>query len=113
MSNPMELLQCAEIRLIVRLPGSFKVFEIPIVLGEDFAQALHPLPRDRELPWMPLEQRKAREMERLRNIVAENVAVRLASELANVFVTRDPINGYSPEEWAAITNQPTRSTRKG
>lgn len=112
MSNPMEILRCAEIRLSVRLPGSFKVREIPIVLGEEFAEALHPLPGDREVPWMPLARKQANEMERMRAIITDRVAIRLANELARLFTSNDPTNGYSPEEWAKINPQPTEQPPK-
>lgn len=58
-----------------------------------------PLPRDRELDFMPESQRRAYLQTRERYKMAEMLAGPLAHKLIEAISKQDTVNGYSREEW--------------
>lgn len=81
---------------------------------EQFEEAFGPLPRDRELACMPGpagayfrdEAVRAAMMQEKRRKLAAYIAENLAVRIMEFVASQDPQFGYSPEEWAEITQQP-------
>ena len=61
--------------------------------------ALMPLPRDRELPFAFDSIKIAQQQKLDRHKTARMIADILAESIMDAIESRDPINGYSPEEW--------------
>ena len=92
----------ARFTLSVRLPHSHARIEHNVELRSPLADALSPLPRDREIPFAITAQEQARIMQQQRRDAARIIADYLTEFLLKTFTAKDPIQGYSPEEWAQI-----------
>lgn len=97
-----ERLQMAEITLLVRLPGAQFQRAIPMLIGEPFAEALRPLPRNREISWELAEREAADKQTVARQQAAKMIAEQLTRQLLSAFAVNDTTKGYSPEEWVKI-----------
>ena len=103
-TDPLEQWLNADVTLTVRLPRETgRVFRV--TLGQEAAVCLAPLPRDREIPFMPMSYDQARERKEQREQIARDIARSLTAELLKAFGAQDTINGYTPEEWAAINRR--------
>ncbi len=100
----LEDIERASFAMRMRLPRSQPI-DFPLNLGGELARALSPLPSDRELPFAINSQAQARMMTIQRRDAARIVAEHIANALLKAFEDRDPIMGYSPEEWAQMNRQ--------
>lgn len=107
----LEILRKAEITLLVRLPGELTAVAIPVTIGELTAECLAPLPRNREVPWEFRDRQLAEEMFVRRKQLAAVIAGNLTERLLRHFERKDPVNGYSPEERAAMEGQKEKGER--
>lgn len=93
----------AEIR--IRLPDGTELRRC-IAIDEYFRDAFQPLPRDREIPFAITSQERASWQEQQRRNLTAEIAHRFAqdvqAQLLKMIESRDTVNGYSPEEWAAM-----------
>lgn len=88
----------AMIEICVHMPhGESKAYQVkvPVVLFEA-------RPRDREVPFAIESHDRDLEIMRRRQATIAGVAKILAAKLTEIIGLRDTINGYSPEEWAAM-----------
>lgn len=94
----------AQVTLLVKLPGEMSPTAIPLTISDRIAECMRPLPRNREIPWEFRDRQQAEEMMTERHRLAKEIAENLTGRLLEHFKGKDPVNGYSPEEWA--TPQP-------
>lgn len=71
-----------------------------------WCEAFSQLPRDREVSFAPRSAEQAVDMRRKRVELARHIAESLAQSLLRAIESRDPINGYSAEEWKEINKSP-------
>lgn len=97
--NPDELIyHLAKITLTVKLPGEWEARHVRALdISDLVAECLHPLPRDREIPFDPLNYAEAQRMERERERLASLIAKEMTHALLAMFRERDTVNGYPPE----------------
>jgi len=98
----MDEIKRARVEIRIRLPRQTVSLRYTVELGEQLSEALDPLPADRELPWCKNDQERAARMQHFRREAAQHVADQLTKFLMEKFTAQDPIQGYSPEEWAQI-----------
>lgn len=92
----------AQVTLYVKLPGEMSSMAVTLNIGESMAECMRPLPRNREIARKVRDQQQARKMIEGRQQAARHIAEQITSALLNAFKAKDTINGYSPEEWAAM-----------
>lgn len=107
----LEILRKAEITLLVRLPGELTPVAIPVIIGGLTAECLAPLPRNREIPWEFRDRQLAEEMIFRRKQLAAVISENLTERLLRHFEGKDPVNGYSPEERAAMEQENEKGDR--
>jgi hypothetical protein len=110
--DPTERWRRAEVTLLVKLPDELCAKAVTMQVGGLLADCLRPLPRNREIAWEVREQQQAREMMEGRRHAAKMLAEDLTAKLLDAFKAKDTINGYSPEEWAAM-NPNARAQARG
>lgn len=65
----------------------------------EFHDAFTPLPRDRELPFLPEARRREVEQREARQRAAAIITRHITPALVEAMGKIDTINGYSPREW--------------
>lgn len=100
--DPLAALREAQVEICYRAPGSHEWKRWNVRVSDLQAENLSPLPRNREIAWEVNEQERAARMVAMRHRIAGDVARVLAEKLLDMFAAGDPVNGYSPEQWAAI-----------
>lgn len=103
-----------QIEVRVRMPWSPE----PVVVAVEVSDLLvrdsfAPLPRGRELHFDMEAYRIAERMMANRRQLTGELAKRLTGAILKAVQSRDPQNGYSPEEWAEICPNPCPSVVKG
>ena len=96
-----KILEC-QIELRVKLPGELLPVCVPYTIGAPSAECFRPLPKDREVPFMPRSAELAMEMQRQRREIVEHAGKELIHSLLDYIQSKDPQHGYSPEEWKEI-----------
>lgn len=89
------------IRVLIDDPSGTRHVWLDLSRAE-FRSAFDPLPRDRELPFMPEARVREMEQREARNRAASIISRRLAPAIVEAISKIDPINGYDPAEWAKI-----------
>lgn len=100
--DPVVMWRQAQVTLYVRLPGEMSPKAVTLNIGEQMAECMRPLPRNREIAWEVRDQQQAREMIQARQQAAKHIAEHITAALLDAFKAKDTTNGYSPEEWAAM-----------
>ena len=92
-----------EVALSIRMPNGGKVLRVALQLSEHlFEKSLAPLPPDRELPLAVQSRIRAGEQQRMRRLIARDMAEQITAKMLELIEKEDPRHGYSPEEWKHI-----------
>lgn len=98
----------ATVDIFVKLPRAHEYIRRRITIGESLAEYFCPLPRDREI--MTDSAIEAAKQAHHRRQIAHDIAKVLAADILDAIESRDPIQGYSPEEWAQINRKAPRQS---
>lgn len=87
----------AEIRVIIRLPGSLDRCEHYLVLSDQAADCLRPLPRHREVPWEIRDHGEAVRQIKARQEILGMVTHKIRHFIMDVVSSRDTHDGREPD----------------
>jgi hypothetical protein len=102
-------IQLAEFLLRFRMPGEMQYKEVKMTIDANAVDCLRPLSRNREIEWEISARNEAIRMKEDRRRLAEYIGRCYAVEIENALAGKDTINGYTPEEWAAINPKPANA----
>lgn len=101
----MDYFENIQIEVTIRLPWAPSPVCKRLELSRETFGALEPLPRGREVPWDFEERRIAIQQAKERELHYEVLKSKLAAIIEEAVRSRDPQNGYSPEEWAKMNRK--------
>jgi hypothetical protein len=105
MSNLDVMMGMMELELTARFPRSSLMLRAAVKVTEQEARPFQQLPRDRELSFLPDEASRARVQKAERERLANFLAMQLVEKLLQLVESQDTVNGYAPEEWAAMNRK--------